>query len=328
MWDKRLIQNVFSQSKFTGKAKKRFVIMMADFADDARNLSTVAMRQNPDIRDMYRLYGNGTACVIDCDGHMLQRLSDINGDALSCWLRIDNETLKLPAARKKGDRPQQAAPGVAGGQRLPVQGGNVVPRGTAATSNAELDAGNACAVAGDWRSALEHFKTTTSRQGVIAKYELEGTANARQLANAWWKSVSLARDADTRNAYQAHAAALYQQALCEGLFEGERRAMAMQRIAEAEKAGVCSRPDNMVRCGRYCVIDLSAGPNAGKYPVFYLGSEPSSGWTDEYKTTKLVLRRIEPGAFIMGNDQTDESSRVNITKPFYMGVFEVTPGSA
>ena len=324
MWDKRLIQNVFSQSKFTGKAKKRFVIMMADFADDARNLSTVAMRQNPDIRDMYRLYGNGTACVIDCDGHMLQRLSDINGDALSCWLRIDNETLKLPTARKKGDRPQQAAPGVAGGQRLPVQGGNVVPRGTATTSNAELDAGNACAVAGDWKSALEHFKATTSRQGVIAKYELGGTANARQLADAWWKAMLLAHDADTRSAYQAHAAALYQQALSEGILEGERKAVAMQRIAEAEKAGVCSRPDNMVRHGRYCVIDLSAGPNAEKYPVFYLGSEPSGGWTDEFKTTKLVLRRIEPGTFIMGENQSDESHRVTITKPFYIGVFETT----
>ncbi len=183
-----------------------------------------------------------------------------------------------------------------------------------------LAVGDACAVAGDWKSALEHFKATTSRQGLIAKYELDGTANSRQLADAWWKTVPLARDADTRSAYQAHAAALYQQALCEGILEGGRKTVAMQRMAEAEKAGVCSRPDNMVRCGRYCVIDLSAGPNAERYPVFYLGSEPSGGWADEYKMRKLVLRRIEPGTFVMGST----GRRTTIVKPYYIGVFEVT----
>ena len=74
----------------------------------------------------------------------------------------------------------------------------------------------------------------------------------------------------------------------------------------------------------YCVIDLSDGPNTTAYPTFYLSSVPSGGWTDEYKTTKLVLRRIEAGTFIMGNDQADESHCVTLTKPFYMGVFEVT----
>lgn len=74
----------------------------------------------------------------------------------------------------------------------------------------------------------------------------------------------------------------------------------------------------------YCVIDLSGGPDAATYPVSYLGSIQSDGWTDEYKTTKLILRRIEAGTFIMGDDQSDESHRVTLTKPFYMGVFEVT----
>ena len=76
---------------------------------------------------------------------------------------------------------------------------------------------------------------------------------------------------------------------------------------------------------RYCIIDLSPGPNAQRYFVSWRDSEPaSSGWTDEYKTTKLVLRRIEPGTFIMGENQKDESHRVTFTKPFYIGVFEVT----
>ena len=74
----------------------------------------------------------------------------------------------------------------------------------------------------------------------------------------------------------------------------------------------------------YCVIDLSGGPNATRWPVSYLSSVPTGGWTDAYKTTKLVLRRIEAGTFIMGYDQSDESHRMTLTKPFYMGVFEVT----
>ncbi len=73
-----------------------------------------------------------------------------------------------------------------------------------------------------------------------------------------------------------------------------------------------------------CVIDLSGGPDAATYPVSYLWSIQSDGWTDEYKTTKLVLRRIPAGSFIMGSDQTREDHRVALTKPFYMGVFEVT----
>ena len=75
---------------------------------------------------------------------------------------------------------------------------------------------------------------------------------------------------------------------------------------------------------KYCVIDLSGGLNAVVYPVSYLSDIPSGRWTGEYKTTKLVLRRIEAGSFVMGSDQTNESRRVTLTKPFYMGVFEVT----
>ena len=81
----------------------------------------------------------------------------------------------------------------------------------------------------------------------------------------------------------------------------------------------------VVTKGHYCVIDLSGGPDVEQWPVSYFSGVVSvGGWTDEYKTTKLVLRRIEAGTFIMGDDQTDESHRVTLTKPFYMGVFEVT----
>lgn len=51
----------------------------------------------------------------------------------------------------------------------------------------------------------------------------------------------------------------------------------------------------------YCVIGLSAGADATSYPVSYLDAVPEGGWTDEYKTTKIVLRRIKRGFFRHGH---------------------------
>jgi formylglycine-generating enzyme required for sulfatase activity len=83
--------------------------------------------------------------------------------------------------------------------------------------------------------------------------------------------------------------------------------------------------------GDYLVVDLSAGSSASSYPVSYLTAVPAGGWTDEYKTTKMVFRRIPAGTFTMGSP-TNELGRysgevqhqVTLTQPFYMGVFEVT----
>ena len=69
----------------------------------------------------------------------------------------------------------------------------------------------------------------------------------------------------------------------------------------------------------YCVIDLSAGSNASSYPVTYLAEPPIGGFNvDEYKTTKLVLRHIEPGSFVR------DGKSVAITNPFFCGIFEMT----
>ena len=70
----------------------------------------------------------------------------------------------------------------------------------------------------------------------------------------------------------------------------------------------------------YCVIDLSAGPDASSYPVSYLVSPPSVGFNiDVYKTSKLVLKRLEAGSFMLYG-----STDVTLTKPFFCGIFEVT----
>ena len=67
----------------------------------------------------------------------------------------------------------------------------------------------------------------------------------------------------------------------------------------------------------FCIVDLSGGVNASSYPVTYLDNPPLGGFnTDEFKTTKLVLRRLEPGQI--------PTRDVTLTKPFYIALFEVT----
>ena len=83
--------------------------------------------------------------------------------------------------------------------------------------------------------------------------------------------------------------------------------------------GAVSEPSPADGDALYCVIDLSGGVSASSYPVSYLSEVPSGGWSDEYKTTKLVLRRMQSGSFMMLG-----SCNVTLTKPFYIGVFEVT----
>lgn len=84
----------------------------------------------------------------------------------------------------------------------------------------------------------------------------------------------------------------------------------------------------------YIVVDISGGPSADSFPLSFLSNSPSGGWPSEYKTTKLVVRRIPAGLFTMGCPTNevghekagmDESQHaVRITKDFYIGVFEIT----
>lgn len=82
---------------------------------------------------------------------------------------------------------------------------------------------------------------------------------------------------------------------------------------------------------QYIVIDISDGKNAEFYPITTLSDVPIDGWGNEYKTDKLVLRRIEAGSFMMGSpiDElerwlTEDLHKVTLTEPYYIGVFEVT----
>ena len=72
--------------------------------------------------------------------------------------------------------------------------------------------------------------------------------------------------------------------------------------AEAVFTVACLSKDPLYR-----VIDVSGGSTAEQYPVSLLNAVPDGGWSDEYKTSKIVLRRI---------DGTDGI--------YYAGVFQIT----
>ena len=85
----------------------------------------------------------------------------------------------------------------------------------------------------------------------------------------------------------------------------------------------------------YMIVDLSGGASAAEYPVSFMSAPPAGGWTDEYKTDKLVLRRIPAGTAVLGSP-SDEIGRTasseylevqrktTFTNSFYMAVFETT----
>ena len=86
----------------------------------------------------------------------------------------------------------------------------------------------------------------------------------------------------------------------------------------------------------YMVIDVSGGPNTNVYPTTFVNRPPEGGFnTAAYKGDKIVLRRIHPGSYVAGSPETEEGHptsgdflepqyRVAYSKPFYIGIFEIT----
>ena len=86
----------------------------------------------------------------------------------------------------------------------------------------------------------------------------------------------------------------------------------------------------------YMVIDVSGGPSTNVYPVSFVNGEPAGSFNvSAYKRDKIVLRRIHPGSYIAGSqsspkeagragDGSEVQHEVTLSKPFYIGIFEVT----
>lgn len=90
---------------------------------------------------------------------------------------------------------------------------------------------------------------------------------------------------------------------------------------------------SLVAKGDYVVIDVSGGRDAEKYPVSHLDVLPEGGWSEEYKTSKIVFAKMTPGSFVrrrtmtgypyVSTNLTDQFS-INVTCPYYIGIFPVT----
>ena len=88
----------------------------------------------------------------------------------------------------------------------------------------------------------------------------------------------------------------------------------------------------------YAVVDLSAG-KAGPWPVTDLEMAPEDLLkNDAWRTSKMLLRRVPAGKFVMGSSKDDAAVEqyareyyapdaphaVTLSKAFYIGVFPVT----
>ena len=191
---------------------------------------------------------------------------------------------------------------------------------------AQKKLGECHAELGNWPKALDAFALAGGNLAKTAAAEKDGTAAPQVSGDFWWDYES----GDEMSTYKLHAAELYRAALADDSFKGLARTRTEQRVKETEKVAVVAprheaRPRTSAATGLYCVIDLSGGPNAKKYPVSYLNDMPKGGWSDEYKTTKLVLRRVEPGEPVLVGSGS-EQRRTSVPEPYYLGVFEVTQG--
>lgn len=86
-----------------------------------------------------------------------------------------------------------------------------------------------------------------------------------------------------------------------------------------------------ISTGTYMVIDLAGGSGASAHPVSYLDGPPPEGWTDDYKSTKLLLRRVEAQTYYMGSQATDTGHqsnetyhKVTLSRPYYIAVAPLT----
>ncbi len=162
----------------------------------------------------------------------------------------------------------------------------------------------ALCLTGQWRKGLAAFAKIKSDAGAFAERELKSEKPSMEAADFWWDYES---PLDTCGGFRAHAVEIYKRVLDEGGVGGLRLKLAETRIAEHQARATLPSGTNASASrgngGLYMVIDLSGR----RYRVSYRAAAPSGGWYDEYKTRKIVLRRI---------DATSGT--------YYAGVFEIT----
>ena len=85
--------------------------------------------------------------------------------------------------------------------------------------------------------------------------------------------------------------------------------------------------------GKYMSIDLRGGYEADSYPIAHSWRDSQGEWKYADKTTNLVLRLVPPGTFVAQCENSQYNNpkhqwasamHITLTRPFYIGVFEVS----
>ena len=180
----------------------------------------------------------------------------------------------------------------------------------------------AYAAIGDWESALLAFRDCKGDEvSKIAEWELgderSDAYDAAKVAGFWWTFAGeRAEGKSAAEMVKIHAASWYKKAVALNLLSGLDVKVANKRIEECNAFAAQTPVKELKGKGLYMIVDLM---KSGKKAVAYLDEAPKDGWSDEYRTKKIALRKIAPGSFeyLPGKSFT-------ITKPFYISVFEVT----
>ena len=185
--------------------------------------------------------------------------------------------------------------------------------------------GLAFAAKGQWKSALIGLRKCGGKMAEIVEWEKSyPETGVTELTTAsvgdfWWnKAEEHVSSPKVAAALRVHAAQWLKEAIKNGSVRGLEKTLAEKRIAAAEKVSGSVSPDVKRRREKdlYMVVDLT---KTGSRAVTYLDEAPKGGWSDEFRTNKIVLRRIAPGSF-----EYMPGRSFKISKPFYIGIFEVT----
>ncbi|MCL2103861.1 MAG: SUMF1/EgtB/PvdO family nonheme iron enzyme [Kiritimatiellaeota bacterium] len=93
-------------------------------------------------------------------------------------------------------------------------------------------------------------------------------------------------------------------------------------VAVAANLTATYRPVQLTTADRtYLIVDL-----AGSGGVSYTNGPPVGGWNETHKTDKMVLKKVDPGTFTMGDNVSylATSHQVTLSQTFYLGVYPVT----
>lgn len=174
------------------------------------------------------------------------------------------------------------------------------------------------AATGDWEAALKEFIALGGAVGKIAEDEANGIAASA--ADFWWNYTPAALEA--KDAIKEHASALYRKALDYGELTGLKKNLAEKRIAEYMP--VLASADTAKNA--YLVVNLETNKQ-GKFDWWYesMSTQEASNQrynTDEYKTRKMVFRRIHAGTYPVQRG----NAKAIMDKDYYIGIFELTEG--